>query len=189
MDDTNKTQNDNQNLDATNSEAETQLEQESTQRQVEENPVDEETSKLAAELEMEKTKRLELFADFQNYQRRIESEKATWAALSNMGIINEILEIYDDLQLALNDADLNLDTSKDAIKSAQSKMNTVLESAGVEKIEVKVGDEFDKESMEAVSTLAAGEEQKNKVIAVITSAIKLKSKEGIFKPAKVVVGK
>lgn len=159
------------------------------ERQVSEQPVESEASKLAAELETEKTRRLQLFADFQNYQKRVEAEKADWTALSNMSMINDVLEIYDDLQLALNDENLTLDSSREAIKTAQSKMNVLLEAAGVEKIEVNVGDEFDKDFMEAVTAVPSGEENKNKVIAVITSAIKLKSREGIFKPAKVVVGK
>lgn len=145
--------------------------------------------RLQSQLSEEQMKRVQVMADFQNYQRRVEQEKATWGAVSNMGLIREMLEVYDDLHLALNDENLSLDHAKVSMKSAQDKLIIAVTSTGVEVIDVKVGDEFDKEKMEAVSTIAAGDEQRNKVIAVISSAYKYKDREFILKPAKVVVGK
>lgn len=145
--------------------------------------------RLKAQLSEEQMKRIQVMADFQNYQKRIEQEKKTWGAVSNMGLVREMLEVYDDLHLALNDENLNLEHAKVSIKSAQDKLITAVSTVGIEVIEVNIGDEFDKEKMEAVSTISAGEEQKNKVIAVISSAYKYKDREFILKPAKVVVGK
>jgi len=140
--------------------------------------------------EDEKQRRLSLMADFQNFQRRMDQEKSTWGALSNMSLIKDVLEVDDDLELALNDGNLDLNHAKSAIKSAQDKLVDAIKRAGVEKIEVKVGDEFDKEKMEAVSMVQAQEEgQKNKVIAVISSAFKYIGKDFILRAAKVVVGK
>lgn len=147
------------------------------------------TERLQSQLQEEQMKRIQVMADFQNYQRRVEQEKANWGAVSNMGLIREMLEVYDDLHLALNDENLSLDHAKVSLKSAQDKLVLAVTATGVEVIDVKVGDDFNKEKMEAVSTVAAGEEQKGKVIAVISSAYKYKDKEFILKPAKVVVGK
>ena len=147
------------------------------------------TTRLQSQLQEEQMKRIQVMADFQNYQRRVEQEKATWGAVSNMGLIREMLEVYDDLHLALNDENITLDHAKVSIKSAQDKLVLAVTATGVEVIDVKVGDAFDKEKMEAVSTVPAGEEQKGKVIAVISSAYKYKDREFILKPAKVVVGK
>lgn len=145
---------------------------------------------LEAKIQDEMNKRLTLFSDFQNYQKRVEGEKALFGAMANMGLISSILEVHDDVQLALADADLTLDNSKSSLKSAADKIVQTVASAGVETITVKVGDAFDKESMEAVSMVPVQDEnQKGKVIAVISSAYKYKDREGIFKPAKVVVGK
>jgi molecular chaperone GrpE len=145
-------------------------------------------SELELQLTEEKGKRLQLMADFQNFQRRVEAERATWGAMSNMSIIQDLLEVSDDIQLALQDTDLNLESSKISLKSAQDKLVSAAQSAGIEKVEVNIGDEFDKEKMEAVSTVPSPENA-GKVIAVITSAYKYTNKEGILKPAKVVVGK
>lgn len=150
---------------------------------------DQEIGNLKIVLEEEKNKRIQLMADFQNYQRRVENEKSSWGAIANMSLIQDSLEIYDDMQLALQDENLNLDNAKNAITTAQNKIIESIKRSGVEKVEVKVGDEFDKEKMEAVSVIPAGDEKKGKVIAVISSAYKYSNKEGILKAAKVVVGK
>ncbi len=145
---------------------------------------------LEKQLQDESNRRLSLMSDFQNYQKRIEGEKALFGAMANMGIISSVLEIHDDLELALNDETLDLENAKASIKNAQGKIVQTVATAGVESISVKVGDVFDKEVMEAVSMIQApNEDMKGKVIAVISSAYKYKDREGVFKPAKVVVGK
>lgn len=145
---------------------------------------------LEKQLQDESNRRLSLMSDFQNYQKRIEGEKALFGAMANMGIISSVLEIHDDLELALNDETLDLENAKASIKNAQGKIVQTVASAGVESISVKVGDAFDKEVMEAVSMIQApNEDMKGKVIAVISSAYKYKDRDGVFKPAKVVVGK
>lgn len=146
-------------------------------------------SGLKQQLEDEKNKRLQLMSDFQNYQRRVEQDKAMFGAVANMSLIQEILEVFDDINLALTDNDLNLEHAKSSMKSAQDKLVTAIEVSGVERIPVSVGDDFDKEKMEAISTVAVTDDQKGKVIAVISSAFKYKNKDGVLKAAKVVVGK
>jgi molecular chaperone GrpE len=140
------------------------------------------------QLEEEKQRRLQLMADFENYKRRVEQEKALFGAMANMSLIQDILEVYDDLELAIQDNDLDLDRAKSSIKNAQSKMSTTVLKAGIEKIDVKIGDDFDKEKMEAISTIP-DEKNKGKVIVVISSAYKYTGKDGILKAAKVIVGK
>ncbi len=145
---------------------------------------------LEEKIQDEMNKRLTLFSDFQNYQKRVEGEKALFGAMANMGLISSILEVHDDIQLALGDSDLNLENAKSSMKSAADKIVHTIASAGVETITVNIGDIFDKEKMEAVSMVPVQDEnQKGKVIAVISSAYKYKDRDGIFKPAKVVVGK
>ncbi|MEO6729048.1 MAG: nucleotide exchange factor GrpE [Candidatus Dojkabacteria bacterium] len=148
-----------------------------------------EDNDINAQIEEERRKRIQLMSDFQNYQKRVEQDKAVFGAMANMGLVKEMLEIFDDLNLAMTDADLNLDHAKSSIKSAQDKIVTAISSAGVERLEVKVGDDFNKEIMEAISTVSGTDEQKGKVIAVISSAFKYKNKDGVLKPAKVIIGK
>lgn len=137
----------------------------------------------------ERNKRLELLSDFQNFQKRIEIEKSAWGAISNMGLIKDILEVHDDIGLAILDEQPSLENAITSLKSAQDKLEAAASRAGIERISVEIGNDFDKEKMEAISTIDAGESSKNKVIAVISSAYKYKNKDGIVSPAKVIVGK
>lgn len=151
-------------------------------------PEDTRIKDLESQVETLKNQKIQLYADFDNYRKRMDAERATFGAIANMGLIKEILEIYDDIELALSDSSLNLDNAKMSLKVAQDKLSGAARSAGVEKIEVKVGDEFDKTKMEAIQTVP-DENNKNKVIAVVSSAYKYVGQDTILKHAKVIVGK
>lgn len=105
-----------------------------------------------------------------------------------MGLIENISEIFDDIGLALTDENLNLDSAKKALENVRDKLKNAVNLAGVEYLNVNVGDDFNSEYMEAVSAIPS-EDKQGKVIAIISSGLKYKNKEGIIKPAKVVVGK
>lgn len=154
----------------------------------EENKKMDEENDLKQQLEEERERRMRVMADFENYKKRIEGEKATFGAIATMGIITELLEINDDLALALDDADLDLERAKESIITAKSKLKGAASNAGVETIEVKVGDEFNKDFMEAIQAVP-NPEMEGKVIAVISSAYKFAGKDGILRAAKVIVGK
>lgn len=145
-------------------------------------------SELEKQLQEEKEKRMKALADLQNFRKRMEQERATFGAIANMSLIQELLEVFDDIGLALNDAELTLETAKSSLVNARQKLEKTVQSAGVERIEIQVGDEYDKEKMEAISTIP-DENNKGKVIAVIKSAYKYSNQDGILSPAKVIVGK
>ncbi len=138
--------------------------------------------------EKERAAKLQVMADFENYRKRMESERSTFGALANLGLIKEMLEIHDDMQMAMNDESLDIESAKQSITNAQEKLRAAARSAGVEPLEVKVGDDFDSSRMEAVTTVP-DEKLKNKVVAVISSGFKYASKDGVINAAKVVVGK
>jgi molecular chaperone GrpE len=79
-------------------------------------------SELMKLLEEEKNRRIQLMADFENFKKRMEQERATFGAIANMGLIQQILEIHDDLQLAISDANLDKDSAIESIKTAQDKI-------------------------------------------------------------------
>lgn len=154
--------------------------------------VNDELNNRIAELEQKlqeaENKRLLLMADFDNYRKRMDEKQATFGAISNMALITELLQIGDDLEFALQDENLDLAAAKTSIKSAQDKLYAAASHAGVERLTVNVGDDFNKETMEAISTVANAEKA-GKVVAVIGSGYKYVGKDGILRPAKVIVGK
>ncbi len=179
-----------ENLDLENTSSDENTNQEVEDKKLEEMDMEDSNLDLQALLEEEKGKRLALMADFQNYQRRVSEEKSNWGAISNMALIQDLLEVSDDISLALNDETLDLDHSKTSLKSAKDKLVDSVLRAGVERIEINVGDEFNKEFMEAISTIPVkNDKEKNRVIAVISSAYKYVGKDFVLRAAKVVVGK
>lgn len=143
---------------------------------------------LILAVEEEKERRLRVMADLENYKKRTESEKAMFGAIANRGLIQEILEVNDDLSLALDDTDLDLNRAKSSIESAKEKIRGLVKNAGVEQIEINKGDQFNSETMEAIQAVP-DKENAGKVIAVISSAYKYVGQDTILKHAKVIVGK
>lgn len=193
-DEENKTQNTNEEIEETDSDStQTQPTDDSSddnqpQASTTQSSQDDQLVTLETQLSDEKNRRLSLMADFENYKKRMESEKALFGAMANMSLIREILEVFDDIGLALNDESLNVDNAKASLKSTKEKLAMITKMAGVEAIEINVGDDFDKEKMEAIQAIP-DENNKNKVVAVISSAYKYTNKDGILKAAKVIVGK
>ncbi|RMD76868.1 nucleotide exchange factor GrpE [Candidatus Dojkabacteria bacterium] len=148
-----------------------------------------EIEKLRKQYESERNARIELMADFQNFRKRVEEERALFGAMSNMALIGDIIEVYDDINMALNDLNLDLEQAKNSLMSAQDKLMAAIKKSGVVRVQISVGDDFNRETMEAISTVDSGEEMRGKVVAVISSAIKYENKEGVIKHAKVIVGK
>lgn len=152
------------------------------------NPSNSDIESLHIIIEEEKGKRMQLMADFENYKKRIESEKAMFGAIANLGLIKELLEISDDITLALQDDSINIERAKESLSIAQSKLTAAASNAGVEKIEINTGDDFNKDLMEAI-TMVEDSKMKGKVITVVSSAYKYANNDQIIKPAKVIVGR
>lgn len=147
-------------------------------------------SDLQVQIEEQRNKYLQLMAEFQNYRKRMDEEKALFGAMGCLAMIQDILEIHDDLNMTVNDENLTAEVAKSSIKIAQDKMINSVKREGVELIEVKSGDEFNKDTMEAISTLPTEDESmKGRVVAVVSSAFKFRDRDGVIKHAKVIVGK
>jgi molecular chaperone GrpE len=124
-------------------------------------------------------------ADFQNYKRRNEEERAELARIANVALILNILPLVDDFERALQSVDARIAglTWMDGIRLIHRKFQNLLEMAGVSEIEAD-GQTFDPNLHEAV-TSAEGEE--GKVVAVVQKGYKLGDR--VIRPAMVVVGK
>ena len=115
-------------------------------------------------------------ADYANLEKRIEKEKEDFVKFANAQLLNKLLAILDNLELAerhLRDKGLTL---------AGNRFREILKEEGVEEIEV-LGRNFDPELMDAVETVDG---PKNKVVEVVLKGYKLYGK--VLRPAKVKVG-
>ena len=137
-----------------------------------------------AELE---DKNLRMMAEFDNFRRRTNKEKLDLMATAGERIFVEMLPLVDDFEraVAVMDKTNDIDAVREGIKLIQQKFLSFLEKQDVHPIE-KDGVDFNTDEHEAVTTFAAGEEKKGKVIDCTQKGYKLGEK--VIRFAKVVVG-
>jgi len=152
--------------------------EEEVQEQVQEEaaPSIEELQDRIAELE---DKNLRMMAEFDNYRRRTNKEKLELMATAGERIFTDMLPLVDDFERALAVID------DEGVRLIYNKFIAFLEKNDVHPIETK-GVDFNTDEHEAVTTFAAGEDKKGKVIDCTQKGYKLGDK--VIRFAKVVVG-
>lgn len=152
--------------------------QEQVQEQVQEEaaPSIEELQDRIAELE---DKNLRMMAEFDNYRRRTNKEKLELMATAGERIFTDMLPLVDDFERALAVID------DEGVRLIYNKFLAFLDKNDVHPIETE-GVDFNTDEHEAVTTFAAGEDQKGKVIDCTQKGYKLGDK--VIRFAKVVVG-
>lgn len=141
-----------------------------------------------AQLTEQKDKFLRLFAEFDNYKKRMAKEKLEYMTMAGKDIILDMISVKDDFERAIKSLENTEDLSalKEGVLLIYDKLNKSIEKKGVKKIEAK-GEPFDVEKHEAITEIPASEEQKGKVIDEIESGYTMHDK--VIRFAKVVVGK
>ena len=160
---------------------ETQTTQESS-----EDTVDEAETLKARIAELE-DKNLRMMAEFDNYRRRTNKEKLELMETAGERIFTEMLPLVDDFERAVTAMEKtdDIDAVREGIRLIQQKFLGFLDKHDVHAIETE-GMDFITDEHEAVTTFAAGEDQKGKVIDCTQKGYKLGEK--VIRFAKVVVG-
>jgi molecular chaperone GrpE len=123
-------------------------------------------------------------ADFINYKRFAEQEKAETLKFANVSLLVNILPVLDDFARALAAIPPEAYEQKwvEGLKMIDQKFRNVLDKQGVTRI-ISLGMEFDPRFMDAVTTTKG---KRDTVIQELESGYKLQDK--VIRPAKVVVG-
>ena len=129
-----------------------------------------------AELE---DKNLRMMAEFDNFRRRTNKEKLELMETAGERIFKEMLPLVDDFERAV------AATQDEGVKLIYQKFLSFLDKNDVHPIQTEDAD-FNTDEHEAVTTFAAGEEKKGKVIDCTQKGYKLGDK--VIRFAKVVVG-
>jgi len=88
-------------------------------------------------------KYLRLYAEFDNYRRRVNRDKEEQAKYGNESLVYELLPIIDSLELALKHASYEMQTGLvQGVEMTLKELQRTLEKFGVSKIEA-AGKEFD----------------------------------------------
>ena len=123
-------------------------------------------------------------ADFANYKRRIEQERAETARFASAALVINLLPVYDDLERAVATVDASLAGLNwvQGVVAIQRKFANLLQAMQVNEIAAD-GERFDPAFHEAVAK-QPGEE--GKVVHVVQKGYRLGEK--VIRPAMVIVG-
>jgi molecular chaperone GrpE len=150
-----------------------------------ENPIE----VLENQLAEQKDKFLRLFAEFDNYKKRMAKDRLEYMSMAGKDILLELISFKDDFERAMKSFENSDDMSaiKEGIALIYDKLNKSIEKKGVKKM-VSIGEPFNVETHEAITEIPAMDEsQRGVVIDEIESGYTLHDK--VIRYAKVVVGK
>lgn len=154
------------------------------------NPVEDlqkQVEELKAQVAELNDKELRMMAEFDNYRRRTNKEKLELMETAGERIFKDMLPLVDDLERAMDAVQKSEDVEalKEGVNLIYSKFLTFLENNKVTAIDTTDAD-FNTDLHEAITTFAAGEEKKGKIIDCTQKGYKLGEK--VIRFAKVVVG-
>ena len=148
----------------------------------EQNPVEnlqDENAKLKDQL-------LRTIAEFDNFRKRTNKEKAELILNGGRKAVTDILPILDDFERALSNETKDATAIKEGMQMIFNKFIKTLESMGVKKIETDKAD-FNTDYHEAVAMVPGmGDDKKGKVIDCVQSGYTMNDK--VIRHAKVAVG-
>ena len=149
----------------------------------------EESSPSAEELlALEKDKFLRLFAEFENFKKRIIKERIELYKTANQEVMVSLLPVLDDFDRAQSEiAKTEEKALLEGVNLIRNKLNDTLKSKGLVELEVSVGDIFDADHHEAVTQIPApNEDLKGKIIDVLEKGYSLGDR--VIRFPKVVIG-
>lgn len=171
--------------------------EETTPQPVEESApsAEEQLAQAQARIEELEDKNLRMMAEFDNFRRRTNKEKLDLMATAGERIFKEMLPLVDDFERAIDNVQRdNIQAPKEderyqamveGVNLIYQKFLSFLDKNDVHVIETE-GADFNTDEHEAVTTFAAGEDKKGKVIDCTQKGYKLGEK--VIRFAKVVVG-
>ena len=115
-----------------------------------------ETERLREELKAEHEDRLRLAAEYQNYRRRTQQEKAEAADAGKRELVTQLLPIMDELDLAERDAEGSAAGVAEGVRMIRRRFLDILESNGFVPFDSE-GARFDPERHEAFDVVPSAD--------------------------------
>lgn len=148
---------------------------------------DAEVVALREEFESLNDRHLRLAAEFNNYRRRVEQERADLWGKAQAELVGRFLDVLDDLQrvAALDLSNATVEAIMEGIDLVDRKFLRVLADSGVEVVD-PVGEVFNPETMEAMMRVPTDSEEDDDTVAqVFQKGYTLKGQ--LVRPARVSV--
>ena len=124
---------------------------------------DDEIAQLKGQVRQEHEMYLRALADFDNYRRRVERERASAASSGKRQIILSLLDLLDSFELALRHIDDASPSLAEGLKAIYRRLFNLLEQQGVTPIE-SMGEPFNPHFHEAIDSVRSDEHEPGTVI-------------------------
>jgi molecular chaperone GrpE len=125
--------------------------------------VEAEIERLKGDLHREHEMYLRALADFDNYRRRIERERATAARIGKRDLVLSLLEVTDNFDRAFEHTGDAPQTLSEGLRAIHRMLLAVLEAQGVTRFE-SVGQRFNPELHEVISMVEGSERESGSII-------------------------
>lgn len=152
-----------------------------------ENAFADEGARLTEELKAMSEKYLRLYAEFDNYKKRINKDKEELLKYGQESLLYELLTVIDNLELALKHASDEVSTGLiQGVEITYKELIKTLEKFGLNAVEAE-GKTFNPSVHHAMSQVENGELEENIVVEEYRKGYMLKDK--VLRPALVAVSK
>ena len=133
---------------------------------------------------------LQTSADFDNFKKRATRERQDAVRFANEALINKLIPVLDNFDMALGAAQANAGTGLESLQAGiamvQQQFKGVLVEAGVVEVDA-TGQQFDPHQHEAVSQQESADVPEGHVLLQTRKGYKLRDR--LLRPASVIVAK
>ncbi|ANQ64412.1 nucleotide exchange factor GrpE [Staphylococcus equorum] len=175
------------NTDETTDASQDNLQENDSQETTEDvDPKDEEIQQLKQDVQENEEKYLRLYAEFENYKRRIQKENQTMKAYKAQDVLNDILPTIDNIERALQIEGENeqFQSLKKGVEMIYESLINALKENGLELIETE-GHQFDPNIHQAVVQDNNPDFESGEITQELQKGYKLK--ERVLRPSMVKV--
>jgi len=146
-----------------------------------------EGARLTEELKAMSEKYLRLYAEFDNYKKRVNKDKEELLKYGQESLLYELLTVIDNLELALKHASDEVSTGLiQGVEITYKELMKTLEKFGLTAVEAE-GENFDPSVHHAMSQVERDDVEENLVVEEYRKGYKLKDK--VLRPSLVSVSK
>ncbi len=148
---------------------------------------DRRVEELVSQLEEANGRRLRLAADFDNFKKRSRQEQVDTVRFAAVPVVERLLPVLDDANLALSHAPEGVDESwLKGVRLTFQKLEEVISAVGVERVPA-VGDRFDPKLHEAVGSVETADQPEDSVVAELRPGYRMHDR--VLRPALVRVAR
>ena len=151
--------------------------------------LEKEIESLKTELEDQKDSYLRAHADFDNYKKRVKRDAARSYQDAMSSVLKIFLSVSDDIERALKNPPKENEISSwiNGIELIHQKLMGQMKNQGVERMNVKPGDQFDPNMHEAITQEEHPEYEDGQIIDVVQPGYQISDR--VIRPAMVRVAR